>query len=273
MSTALLIDAENIAAKYAQYIIHYASNYPNLIYKRLYADFTNGNLNSWKNASIIHKLEPIQIFHLIKGKNAADIALCIDAMELAICTDVDTFIIASSDSDISAIINKLYRYNKKVILMGMEKTHETLISACTHFVNLASLEEKAKEETDQIQTKTIVVQDTQEKKQEIKNKTKQETKQANTTKATNKETIKADLTFDQNNATKNIPSKTQLKIFITKYLKAIPTNKTSPNILQKALTNKYINYNHKSYGYKKFSDLIKELGYNFKDNLISLNNK
>lgn len=251
MSAALLIDAENIPAKYADNIMKFVNQHTYIKYKRLYGDFSSNCLNAWKNASITYKLEPIQIFHLIKGKNTADIALCIDAIEIAIQDDsVDTFIIVTSDSDMTVIINKLSKYQKKVILLGQDNTHELLIKTCDNFINLTTLEEKQQENKEQIKTIEL-------------GKNTQITDTKTATSKTEDKTI-------AKKSTTTLPSKTQLKIFITKYIKSSPKQQVFSSVLQKELLNKYTNYSHKNYGYAKFSAFIQSLGYNFDGYSFSL---
>ena len=138
MKIALLIDGENIGSKFADRLVSYTQSLGQIVCKRIYADFSQPSYSPWKSYILKYNLEPIQTFHLITGKNSADIALCIDAIELALSTDIDTFVIASSDSDISSLILKLDRLDKRVIIAGQNKTHDLLKNSCTTFVNLDS---------------------------------------------------------------------------------------------------------------------------------------
>ena len=82
MKIAVLIDAENISSKYASIILQEASSMGNLIYKRIYGNWTTSTLNSWKKELLDNAIQPIQQYSNTVGKNSSDSALIIDAMDL-----------------------------------------------------------------------------------------------------------------------------------------------------------------------------------------------
>ncbi len=79
---ALLIDADNVSAKYIKPILDELSKYGNVTYKRIYGDWTKTNNASWKEELPHHSLNPIQHFSYTHGKNATDSAMIIDAMDM-----------------------------------------------------------------------------------------------------------------------------------------------------------------------------------------------
>ena len=133
---AILIDAENISSKYVKIILEEAVNTGNVIYKRIYGDWTSQSLNSWKNVLLDNAISPIQQFSNTNGKNASDSALIIDAMDLLYQASIDSFCIVSSDSDFTKLASRLRESDKYVLGMGEQKTPRSFISACNKFLYL-----------------------------------------------------------------------------------------------------------------------------------------
>ena len=79
---ALLIDADNVSAKYIKPILDELSKYGNVTYKRIYGDWTSTYNSSWKEVLLQNSITPIQQFSYTHGKNATDSAMIIDAMDL-----------------------------------------------------------------------------------------------------------------------------------------------------------------------------------------------
>ncbi len=133
---AILIDAENISSKYVNIILEEAVNTGNVIYKRIYGDWTTQSLNSWKKVLLDNAISPIQQFSNVNGKNSSDSALIIDAMDLLYQVDIDSFCIVSSDSDFTKLASRLRESDKYVLGMGEQKTPRSFISACSKFLYL-----------------------------------------------------------------------------------------------------------------------------------------
>ena len=91
MKIAVLIDAENISSKYASIILQEASSMGNLIYKRIYGNWTTPALNTWKKELLDNAIQPIQQYSNTVGKNSSDSALIIDAMDLLYQKRLDAF--------------------------------------------------------------------------------------------------------------------------------------------------------------------------------------
>ena len=90
---AVLVDGDNINAAHAGEILSRAGKLGRVDVARVYAGL---------NASCEWLKTPgFRLFHAGAGKNAADILLCIDAMELALTGELSTFVIATSDGDFS----------------------------------------------------------------------------------------------------------------------------------------------------------------------------
>jgi len=75
-------------------------------------------------------------------KNAADIKMAVDAMELAFERDyISTFVLCTGDSDFTPLVHKLRELNKRVIGVGVERTTSALLPpACDEFLYYDRLE-------------------------------------------------------------------------------------------------------------------------------------
>ena len=136
---ALLIDADNISAKYIKPILTELSKYGVITYKRIYGDWTSTQHSSGKDELLKNSITPIQQFSYTQGKNATDSAMIIDAMDILYTNDVDGFCIVSSDSDFTRLVSRLRESGKMVIGMGENKTPEPFRKACDKFTILENL--------------------------------------------------------------------------------------------------------------------------------------
>ncbi|MGD9560204.1 MAG: NYN domain-containing protein [Oscillospiraceae bacterium] len=130
---ALLIDAENVSPKYIEVILDELSTYGTPAYKRIYGDWTNPEMASWKKRLLESNLTPIQQFSYTQGKNASDSAMIIDAMDILYTKNCDGFCIVSSDSDFTRLASRLRESRMFVIGMGESKTPMAFKSACDTF--------------------------------------------------------------------------------------------------------------------------------------------
>ena len=128
---ALLIDADNVSAKYIKPILDELSKYGNVTYKRIYGDWTKSNSASWKEELLQNSITPIQQFSYTQGKNSTDSAMIIDAMDM-LC-------LVSSDSDFTKLASRLRESGKMVIGMGEDKTPLPFRKACDIFTVLEVL--------------------------------------------------------------------------------------------------------------------------------------
>lgn len=136
---ALLIDADNISAKYISDILEELSTYGITTYKRIYGDWTSTQANKWKGELLENSVIPVQQFSNTVGKNATDSTLIIDAMDILYTGNVEGFCIVSSDSDFTRLASRLRESGMEVIGMGEEKTPRSFRVACTRFINLENL--------------------------------------------------------------------------------------------------------------------------------------
>ncbi len=136
---ALVIDAENTSVKYLDDILKELREYGIVTYKRMYGDFTDSSLKSWNDKAMEYAIVPIQQPRYSKVKNAADIMLVIDVMDILYEGNVDGFCIVSSDSDFTRLVNRLREGGMLVIGMGKSDASKALKAACTEYKNLEKL--------------------------------------------------------------------------------------------------------------------------------------
>lgn len=129
---ALLIDSDNVSAKYAQFILQEASKYGELSYKRVYGDWEKGG-NGWHFPAINNSILPVQQTCYIAGKNATDFSMIIDAMDILYAGNVDGFVLVTSDSDFTRLAIRLREAGKLVVGIGEVKTPLAFTSSCHHF--------------------------------------------------------------------------------------------------------------------------------------------
>ena len=107
LKLAILIDADNISPKYVKVILDEAANFGVAACKRIYGDWSDARLKSWKDALLNNSIIPIQQYSYTTGKNATDSAMIIDAMDLLYSGNLDGFCIVSSDSDFTRLAARL----------------------------------------------------------------------------------------------------------------------------------------------------------------------
>jgi len=139
---ALLIDADNVSAKYIMPILDELSKYGNITYKRIYGDWTSTQNSSWKEELLTNSISPIQQFSYTQGKNATDSAMIIDAMDILYTNNVEGFCIVSSDSDFTRLASRLRESGLMVIGMGETKTPKAFRKACDIFTVIELLVEE-----------------------------------------------------------------------------------------------------------------------------------
>lgn len=136
---ALLVDADNITQAKIGAIVAELSSYGVANIRRAYGDWTSGNLKGWKDKLHLFAIRPMQQFSYSAGKNATDMALVIDAMELLYTQELDGFCIVSSDADFTPLVMQLRANGRNVYGFGERKTPEPFVNACTTFLYLDTL--------------------------------------------------------------------------------------------------------------------------------------
>ncbi|GAB1382222.1 MAG TPA: NYN domain-containing protein [Ottowia sp.] len=147
---AVLIDADNTTATCAQDLLEEIAKYGIASVKRIYGDWSSPALNGWRSVLLKHALVPIQQFAYTKGKDATDMGLIIDAMDLLYSGHFDGFCLVSSDSDFTPLASRIRASGRVVYGFGREKTPEAFRQACDRFFYIENLgeAEKPKNDTD-----------------------------------------------------------------------------------------------------------------------------
>lgn len=137
---AVLIDADNATASLIEPLLQEIAKYGTANVKRIYGDWTSSQLSSWKNYLHKYAIQPIQQFSYTTGKNATDIALIIDAMDLLYTGNFDGFCLVSSDSDFTPLASRIRESGLAVYGFGDKKTPEAFVAACNKFIYTNILE-------------------------------------------------------------------------------------------------------------------------------------
>lgn len=153
MKVAVLVDAENIAPKYAKLVIAEASRFGNVICKRIYGDWSDAGLSSWREPIMEYSFNSVQQFHNTKGKNSSDSALIIDAMDILHGAKYQCICIISSDSDFTRLASRLRESEIYVVGMGEQKTPATFRNACDKFLYLDLLYEAIAKDSKKVSEK------------------------------------------------------------------------------------------------------------------------
>ncbi|WP_033967280.1 MULTISPECIES: NYN domain-containing protein [unclassified Sphingomonas] len=137
---ALLIDADNVSHSKIAAILAELSKYGIANIRRAYGDWASSGLKGWKEKLHEFAIRPIQQFSYSAGKNATDIALVIDAMELLYTQKLDAFCIALSDADFTPLVMQLRANGQNVYGFGERKTPDPFVNACTTFLYLDGID-------------------------------------------------------------------------------------------------------------------------------------
>ncbi|MDP5217566.1 NYN domain-containing protein [Ruegeria sp. 2205SS24-7] len=140
---AVLIDAENIPSKFAAQILKEAKAFGYPALKRVYGDWSGSHLGNWKEVVADLGMVARQASANTTGKNASDIGLVIDAMDLLHTRRFDGFVLVSSDGDFTALANRIREQGLIAIGIGEEKMPISLRRACNRSVVIKGAAEAA----------------------------------------------------------------------------------------------------------------------------------
>jgi hypothetical protein len=136
---AVLIDADNASAKIADGLFEEIAKFGEASVRRIYGDFSNARSKAWADILSKHAIIPQQQFAYTTGKNASDITLVIDAMDLLLSGRFDGFCLVSSDSDFTRLAARIREQGISVYGFGEKKTPESFRQACHRFVYTENL--------------------------------------------------------------------------------------------------------------------------------------
>jgi uncharacterized protein (TIGR00288 family) len=143
LKLAVLIDADNTMPAIIEGLLDEVAKYGVASVKRIYGDWTSNNLRQWKEKLLDCAVQPVQQFSYTAGKNATDIAMIIDAMDLLYSEKLDGFCIVSSDSDFTPLVTRLRERGTVVYGFGEKKTPKAFVSACDKFIYTEILRENS----------------------------------------------------------------------------------------------------------------------------------
>jgi NYN domain/OST-HTH/LOTUS domain len=136
---AVLIDADNTSPQIAGGLFEEVAKFGEASVRRIYGDFSSPQLKSWAEILQKYAIDPYQQFAYTKGKNASDIALVIDAMDLLHSGRFEGFCLVSSDSDFTRLASRLREQGADVYGFGKQDTPESFRQACRRFIYTENL--------------------------------------------------------------------------------------------------------------------------------------
>ena len=136
---AVLIDADNTSPRIATGLFEEIARFGEATVRRIYGDFSSTRLRSWSEILQRFAIDPYQQFAYTSEKNASDIALVIDAMDLLHSGRFDGFCLVSSDSDFTRLASRLREEGADVYGFGAQKTPESFRQACRRFIYTENL--------------------------------------------------------------------------------------------------------------------------------------
>lgn len=224
---ALLIDADNVSAKYVKIIFDELSSYGTVSIRRIYGNWAKNY--DWNESVLLeYSIQPIHQFDYTKGKNATDMLMVIDAMDLLYSGNVDGFCIVTSDSDFTKLAMRLREDRMYVIGMGESKTPAALVKACDRFVHLDLIAEEESKHTLPVKPKNEIA-------------------------VTSVEQIEEEISLGA------VTSVEQIEEEIINYINSSETEEAiSLSNVGSRLKQKFTDFDVRNYGYSKLSVFIRE---------------
>src|SRR4051812_20825727 len=155
---AVLIDADNTSARIADGLFEEIAKIGEASVRRIYGDFSHTRSRAWAEILSKHAIIPQQQFAYTTGKNASDITLVIDAMDLLHSDRFDGFCLVSSDSDFTRLAARIREQGVDVFGFGEQKTPESFRQACRRFVYTENLIPAPRASDARASTKAVALQ-------------------------------------------------------------------------------------------------------------------
>jgi uncharacterized protein (TIGR00288 family) len=154
---ALFIDADNAPASKFEEVLSEVAKYGVVTIRKAYGNWKSSHLKPWEDLLHEYAIQPIQQYDLTKGKNASDIALVIDAMDVMYTKDIDVMCFVSSDCDFTPMVTRALAEGKVVLGFGERKTPSPFVNACSKFLYL---DEPSKQNASSSETSKNIKSDT-----------------------------------------------------------------------------------------------------------------
>jgi uncharacterized protein (TIGR00288 family) len=133
---ALFIDADNAPAGKFEDVLSEVAKYGVVTIRKAYGNWKKASIKAWEDLLHEYAIQPVQQYDLSKGKNASDIALVIDAMDVMYTKDIDVMCFVSSDCDFTPMVTRALAEGKVVLGFGERKTPTPFVNACSKFLFL-----------------------------------------------------------------------------------------------------------------------------------------
>ena len=133
---ALFIDADNAPANKFEDVLSEVAKYGVVTIRKAYGNWKSSTLKQWEELLHEYAIQPVQQYDLTKGKNASDIALVIDAMDVMYTKNIDVMCFVSSDCDFTPMVTRALAEGKVVLGFGERKTPPPFVNACSKFLFL-----------------------------------------------------------------------------------------------------------------------------------------
>lgn len=253
---AVLIDADNVSAKYIKYILDELTSYGVATYKRIYGDWTKPSAVSWKDVLLENSVTPVQQYSYTVGKNATDSAMIIDAMDILYSGNVEGFCIVSSDSDFTKLASRLRESGMLIVGMGERKTPKPFIAACNQFKYLDVLAETEK--------KSMEMEESHSKAETSKEKGKKiNVKKEKELETEANKAVKAPVVAESGDSGKNMTDISVIKSAIIKMMNEVDEEDQRMNMgeLGSRLVKRYPDFDVRNYGDTKLSKFLKKFDF------------
>ncbi|MGB7406194.1 MAG: NYN domain-containing protein [Pacificimonas sp.] len=136
---ALLIDADNASPDHLDPVLTVLAELGEVNVRRAYGNWRKQALKSWADKTLEYAIEPFQQFDIVKRKNATDMRIVIDAMDLMYGGKIGGFGLMSSDSDFMPLAQRIRQEGIPVYGFGSDRAPEPFRAACTRYIDVAAL--------------------------------------------------------------------------------------------------------------------------------------
>lgn len=245
---AVLIDGDNISAKYAESIKQEALQYGNIKVFRLYGSVNSPNTKRWYPVMPKQGIMPVLQISYASGKSIADQALTIDVMDLLHSDSIDIFCIASSDSDFTKLVYRLKESGKIVIGMGESKTKEALAKACDEF-KILNLIYQTEEETSKPDESNV--EDAKNDKKPNKNTSEKELYEEKFLDDEDEEEI------DESEI--SIPELSEISSYISSYIETLDSERVNLATLGNVLKKRFSGFDARNYKFSNMTQMMRKI--------------
>ena len=236
---AVLIDADNASANNIDYILQKIETIGRITCKKIYGDWGNAHIQSWQESLLKHAIDPMQHFAYVKGKNATDIGMVIEAMDLLYSGTYDGFCLISSDSDFTSLALRIRKNHVKVFGFGKRNTVSAFSQACDQFFYVEDLLPAPKMVESSINLSSSI------------NK--------KITQSSIKTTNKPVEAWDEKRLKCDTKLLNSLRASIINHPKADAQCWLNLGLVGKGMKEHYPDFDPKNYGYSKLTDIIKKI--------------